>query len=140
MPEIKPDYQAVKVPGNLSDWHLDPLLQEWIEGVYYVYVFNRNEVTHLCSADQNYWLVGVYTIFECPKLYATKTEVFNLEYIKEEISVIEMENPPENDYFSREQIDKLPKENFVDLNPKDGNYEDYSLDDCLEYVSGNYVL
>jgi hypothetical protein len=122
-PSLPRDIRQVRLPCRV-----DPRdLPQGVTKIDEVYVTDLSSATHICSAERMSWLVGIRSEF---------TFVDGLsEERQEELSNLESESCPEDDYFPMRDISALPSVRFED--DKDDTDEE-ALEAAREYFQGNF--
>jgi len=122
-PKLPRDIRQVRLPCRI-----DPRdLPHGVAAIEEVYITDLSSATHICSAERMSWLIGVRSEF---------TFVDGLsEARQEELSEIESQGCPDDDYFPMRDIEKLEFISFED-DPDDTDEE--AMEAAREYFQGNW--
>ena len=129
MTEIKPRWAAIEIEetGNLN---LGALPQ--VSGFWTVYMFDRNEVTRICSQDKHYFLTPLYINVQ----FWYEVSDADAERIQGELSG----EIGDSDYFLESDIEKMIANGNARIAEYGDLEEDETEDDVREYWQGNCPL
>jgi len=105
------------------------IAEPFIERLLAVYIFDQNEITHLCEAEASHYLHGVY--------YSVILKDDTPDDIAEYIDEIYGVGGPEDTYMHACRLDQLDPENVIDVSDRFADDDDDALDDTVEYLRGN---
>jgi len=149
-----PDIWIVAFPEK-SEWFF-PEDEAWvghIKEIYGVYLFDRNERTHLCSFSASYWL---HHLYNCPVFVGGEDDT--PDDIKDTANQYLM-HTEEPRYYDTNSIDAIIDKHLLDTDPKvvlhvgnpgadftmldgdtDGERYDNMMDALVEHYSSNWPL
>lgn len=122
-PSLPRDIRQVRLPCRI-----DPRdLPQGVAKIDAVYITDLSSATHICSAERMSWLIGIRSEF---------TFIDGLsEARQEELSEIESQGCPDDDYFPMRDIEKME---FVSFKDDTEDSDEEAMNAAREYFMGNF--
>jgi len=135
MSQVLPKIGAVRI-DETHYWSED--VQEKVDKVWGIYIFDKNTHTHCCEITPSYCLYNAGFAIEAPEL-----DQDELEELEQDMYAGFCTEPVT--YMHCHSVDKMPEENFdwdFHLNEDEYNFDDddeyqQMMDDMIQYYCGN---
>jgi len=124
---VKAHFMAVAI-DETSYFNIGEDEAPYIDKIFAVYAYDKNEVTRLCELDTSYYLHGVHHVVALKD--GTPEHMVEIIHDKYESEY------PDNIYRGSWRVDDMASQ--VDLSKRFAD-EDDNIEDVVEYLQGNHL-